>query len=82
MYGSTQTFRQQSYKESVDWYQIALQTQDHDDHGEFDATMSDPNYLILATQAEMYLSGGFGLEKDPSRSGNNLVLSSKMMTSH
>lgn len=51
------------------WFQTALQTQENDDHGEFDATMSDPNYLILATQAEMYLSGKFGLEKDPLKSG-------------
>jgi len=63
------TARARSYKESVYWFQTALQTQENDDHGEFDATMSDPNYLILATQAEMYLSGKFGLEKDPLKSG-------------
>jgi len=53
----------------VHWYQTALLTTDHDDHGEFDATMSDPNYILLAAQAKLYLSGGFGLEKDPNKAG-------------
>lgn len=55
-------------------YQKALQTQDHDDHGEFDATMSDPGYLLLARQAHLYWKGGFGLEKDPNRAGNSYGL--------
>ncbi|XP_067943994.1 eukaryotic elongation factor 2 kinase-like isoform X2 [Watersipora subatra] len=63
------TLRQRSHKEATHWYQIALQTLDHDDHGEFDATMSDPNYLILAKQAELFLAGEFDLDADPSRAG-------------
>ena len=61
--------RKRSHKEAVHWYQTALLTLDHDNHGEFDATMADPNYLILATQADLYLAGQYGLEKDPSRAG-------------
>lgn len=69
LYSDISCCRDKSYKEAVDWYTTAMHTQENDAHGEFDATMSDPNYLILATQAEMYLEGGFDLEKDPSRAG-------------
>jgi len=69
-----QFFREKSYKESVELYQRAIFTQDPDDHGEFDATMADPNYLLLAKQADMYREGGFGLEKDPNRAGKAVLI--------
>lgn len=40
-----------------------------DENGEYDCTMADPNYLLIARQAEMYREGSFGLCKDPSQSG-------------
>lgn len=39
--------------------------------------MSDPNYLILAKQAELYLAGEYGLDKDPSTAG---LLTTGLMT--
>lgn len=41
---------------------------DEDDEPE-NSLQTDPIYKLLARQAELYLSGGFGLEKDPSYSG-------------
>jgi elongation factor 2 kinase len=41
-----------------------------DDCGEFDATMDDPVYQLKAAMAQLYLEGGFGLDKDPSYAGN------------
>lgn len=40
-----------------------------DDCGEFDATMDDPVYQLKAAMAQLYLEGGFGLDKDPSYAG-------------
>ena len=36
---------------------------------EFNATMDTPVYQLQAKMAELYLSGGEGLEKDPSTAG-------------
>ena len=33
-------------------------------------TPADPDHIILSRMAEMYRSGGHGLEKDPQKSGN------------
>jgi elongation factor 2 kinase len=51
------------------WYEKAVNTTQQDDSGEFDATMNDPLYQLQAKIAELYLSGGYGLERDPSAAG-------------
>ena len=51
------------------WYEQAVKTDDHDEGGEYDSTMHDPTYQLLAKQAELYLSGGHGLDKDAQKSG-------------
>jgi elongation factor 2 kinase len=56
--------------EAVAWYQAAADMSQEDETGEFDATMDSPIYELKAKLAELYLSGGFGLEKDPSYAGN------------
>lgn len=61
--------REKSYSESVKWYQKATETTVEDECGEYDATMDDPVYQLKATLAELYLAGGFGLDKDPSYAG-------------
>lgn len=57
-----------SWSAAVKWYQNAVDVVDEDDEPE-NSLQTDPIYKLLARQAELYLSGGFGLEKDPSYSG-------------
>jgi len=40
-----------------------------DESGEFDATMDDPIYQIKAVMAQLYLTGGYELDKDASYAG-------------
>ena len=40
-----------------------------DDAGEFDATMDDPIYQLLAAIADMYVDSGYGLDADPQTAG-------------
>lgn len=61
--------RERSYAEAVDWYETVVNTTNEDDSGEFDATMDDPVYQLQAAMAQLYLVGGYGLEKDPSYAG-------------
>jgi len=44
-----------------------------DECGEFDATMDFPIYELKARVAELYMLGGFGLEKDPSYAGMQVL---------
>ena len=67
-------FRERSYADAVDWYEMAVNTTSEDDGGEFDAVMDDPVYQLQAAMAQLYLDGGYGLEKDASYAG--LFLSS------
>ena len=62
-------FRKQSWKEAVYWYSRVANMNDQDESGQFDGCMDDPKYQIIARQAEMYLQGGFDLEKDVNRAG-------------
>lgn len=42
---------------------------DCDEGGEYDGMQDEPRYTMLAREAEMLFTGGYGLEKDPQRSG-------------
>ena len=53
------------------WYQKAVEMTVEDACGEFDATMDNPIYQLKAAMAQLYMAGGFGLEKDPSYAGIN-----------
>jgi len=55
----------------VFWYESAANMAQEDECGEFDATMDFPIYELKAKVAELYIQGGFGLEKDPSLAGMN-----------
>ncbi|XP_076326442.1 eukaryotic elongation factor 2 kinase-like isoform X2 [Tachypleus tridentatus] len=58
-----------SWKEAVYWYDRAVNMEETDAGGEFDACMDDPTYQLLSRQADLYRRGGFGLEKDLNRAG-------------
>ena len=60
--------RNKSWVDGVKWYQHAIDVIEEDDEPE-NSLLMDPVYKLLGRQAEMYLTGGFGLEKDPSYSG-------------
>ncbi|KAK2714274.1 hypothetical protein QYM36_008736 [Artemia franciscana] len=55
--------RVRSWTEAVRLYSKAVAAlTEMDDDGHFDGTMDDPQYQLIARQAEMYRDGGFGLE--------------------
>lgn len=58
-----------SWEDAVYWYEQAVKTHDNDEGGQFDCTINDPSYTLMAKQAEMYRQGGHGLDKDPQRAG-------------
>ncbi|KAM4632235.1 eukaryotic elongation factor 2 kinase isoform 2-T2 [Discoglossus pictus] len=62
--------RFQDWQEALFWYNSALNMTDYDEGGEYDGTQDEPKYMLLAREAEMLLTGGFNLEKDPQRSGD------------
>ncbi|XP_069066399.1 eukaryotic elongation factor 2 kinase isoform X3 [Pleurodeles waltl] len=62
--------RVQDWKEAIYWYDSALNMTDYDEGGEYDGTQDEPKYLLLSREAEMLMTGGFNLEKDPQRSGD------------
>ncbi|KAL8595062.1 hypothetical protein ACOMHN_002040 [Nucella lapillus] len=67
------TRRSRSWEDALHWYDEAvhqMKQENDDDGGEFDSTMEDPLYLLLARQAEMYHTGGHGLDKDPYNAGD------------
>nr|XP_034987975.1 eukaryotic elongation factor 2 kinase isoform X3 [Zootoca vivipara] len=65
--------RCRDWKEAVHWYDSALNMTDYDEGGEYDGTQDEPRYLLLAREAEMLMTGGFHLDKDPQRSGELLT---------
>lgn len=61
--------RSVSWEDAVYWYEQAVKTNDNDEGGQYDCTMNDPSYTLLAKQAELYRQGEHGLDKDPQRAG-------------
>ena len=55
-------FREKSFKEALKWYEAALNTQGS-------ALDAFPAHQIHASMAEIWRTGGFGVEKDPSYAG-------------
>lgn len=45
-----------------------------DEGGEFDSTMNDPPYQLMAKQAELLRQGGHGLDKDSERAGMCVIM--------
>ncbi|EEC15469.1 elongation factor 2 kinase, putative [Ixodes scapularis] len=61
--------RERNWAEACLWYGLALSRTERDDEGEYDGCMDDPDYLLLARQAELTLLGGHGLDRDPQAAG-------------
>ena len=57
--------RDRSWTEAIHWYEKALEISESD----FDGLSENPHHKLYARMAEMYQKGGFGLERDPNRSG-------------
>ncbi|KAL8586038.1 hypothetical protein ACOMHN_023681 [Nucella lapillus] len=74
------TRRSRSWEDAVHWYGQAVSKVQNDDGGEFDSTMEDPPYLLLARQAEMYLEGGHGLDKNPTSAGELFTTAAEAAT--
>lgn len=66
--------RSVSWEDAVYWFEQAVKTQDNDDGGQYDCTINDPSYTLLAKQADMYRKGGHGLDKDPQRAGQSTLV--------
>ncbi|XP_038064162.1 eukaryotic elongation factor 2 kinase-like isoform X2 [Patiria miniata] len=64
------TNREIIWTEAVHWYQQAIAMSKEDDDGGFDCLNEDPNYQLLVKQAEMYRTGGHGLDKNPRKAGD------------
>ncbi|XP_061086970.1 eukaryotic elongation factor 2 kinase isoform X3 [Conger conger] len=62
--------RTQDWEEAVQWYDCALNMTDYDEGGEFDGMQDEPQYLLLAREAEMFQEGKFGLNSDYQRAGD------------
>ena len=58
-------YRERSWKEAINWYEAVLKITGTDYEGLDDS----PVYKMYARLAEMHRIGGYGLEKDPNRSG-------------
>ena len=63
-----------SYKKAVEWYEAVLDTNSEDAVGEYDPTSDCPSYEILSRMANMYLTGEYDLDKDPSYAGSTNVI--------
>ena len=68
--------REMSWEDAVHWFDEAVTSlHDNDEGGEYDSTMDDPPYLLMAWQAEMYAEGGHGLDRMPERAGRSIYSS-------
>lgn len=59
-------FRNKNWLRAVEWYGKVLSASDTEET----QSCVDPEYTILARMAEMYLTGGFQLDKDPQKAGD------------
>lgn len=66
--------RSQDWSKAVLWLEKVINTTTEDEEGNFDGTMDDPVYQLVARQALMYQTGGHSLEKDPYKAGKNILL--------
>lgn len=66
--------RELSWEDAIHWYDEALNSvEENDEGGEYDSTMYDPPHTLMARMADMYLSGGNGLDKMPERAGREIT---------
>lgn len=63
-------FGEKQWFQAVMWYERAITTEEADEGGEYDGCIDDPSYELLARQADIYLKGGNGLQRDPRKAGD------------
>ncbi|XP_042210536.1 eukaryotic elongation factor 2 kinase-like isoform X2 [Homarus americanus] len=68
------------WNKAVYWLDRVVNTDTEDEEGNFDGTMDDPLYQLVAKQAAMYLTGGKGLDKDPDKSGELFSWAAELAT--
>uniref|UniRef100_UPI0035901CF5 eukaryotic elongation factor 2 kinase n=1 Tax=Myxine glutinosa TaxID=7769 RepID=UPI0035901CF5 len=58
------------WSQALRWFSAAVSRTDYDEGGEYDGMTDDPCYMLLARQAEIYLEGGNGVDRDPQKAGD------------
>lgn len=61
--------REMDWVKAVYWLEKVVNTNSEDEEGDFNSTLDDPSYQLVAREATMYWSGGHGLAKDPNKAG-------------
>ncbi|XP_041364599.1 LOW QUALITY PROTEIN: eukaryotic elongation factor 2 kinase-like [Gigantopelta aegis] len=69
-----------SWLDAYHWYDRAIETNEHDEGGEYDSTMEDPTCTLQAKLAELTLTGGHGLDKDPLKAGELYTKAAELAT--
>jgi len=59
--------RLRSWPKAINWYTLAVSMESGDEEGNYDGTMDDPTYQLLARQAEMYRHGEYELDADTAK---------------
>lgn len=72
--------RTRDWSKAVQWLDRVVSTNSEDEDGNFDGTMHDPQYQLVAKQATMYSTGGFCLPKDPSKAGDMFSWAAELAT--
>lgn len=61
--------KEMDWVKAVYWLEKVVNTNSEDEEGDFNSTLDDPSYQLVAREATMYWSGGHGLAKDPNKAG-------------
>ncbi|CAL4159843.1 unnamed protein product, partial [Meganyctiphanes norvegica] len=72
--------RNSDWSKAVKWYDSVVTHIDVDEDGDYDSTMDDPAYVLVARQAVMYLDGGHGLQKDPTTAAEKFEYAAELAT--
>lgn len=72
--------KSKNWDKAVYWLEKVINTNTEDEEGNFDGTMDDPQYQLVARQAVMYLAGGHCLEKDPNKAGELYTYAAELAT--
>ena len=59
--------RLRSWPKAINWYTLAVSMESGDEEGNYDGTMDDPTYQLLARKAEMYRHGEYELDADTAK---------------
>lgn len=74
MFPNSVIHRTRDWKKAAHWLDKVVNTHTEDEDGHFDGTLEDPDYMVVSQLANMYWSGGYGLDKDAYKAGNVTAL--------